>query len=121
MTDLELHRINERAKRVFDHWPTLQEAFGCVDCAYLFRRAVDHVCPICGSQSVMDVAHFFNLARPDEEAEQQPDIALGPQPPAQFGCEKAESPGAVAKAAGNSDEGGDADGEEVEEQGRRRP
>jgi hypothetical protein len=41
-------------------WPTMEEAFGCLDCHFLFRQATEHACPLCGSASVMDVARFIN-------------------------------------------------------------
>jgi len=64
MTDREERLINERVAAAVEHWPTLTEAFGCLDCGFLFRRAkkdgVKHGCPLCTSTSIIDVARHFN-------------------------------------------------------------
>jgi rubrerythrin len=49
-----------RVALAVQQWPTMDEAFGCLDCHFLFRQATNHVCPLCGSASVMDFARFTN-------------------------------------------------------------
>ena len=63
VTDIEEGRLNQRVKLTMAQWPTLKEAMGCVDCGVLFRYAIENRCPKCKSQSVYDVAHFFNFRR----------------------------------------------------------
>jgi hypothetical protein len=67
--------VADRAERLVEarvaaaviHWPTLEQAFGCLDCKFLFRlpdrSAVSlerNHCPLCESTSIIDVAQFFN-------------------------------------------------------------
>lgn len=60
MTDREERLVAARVAVAVMQWPTMEEAFGCLDCHFLFRLAIEHVCPLCGSSSVMDCAVFFN-------------------------------------------------------------
>lgn len=65
----EERQQSERVKDAMKHWPTLTEAFGCMDCQRLFRRAEDHCCPLCGSKSVLSVADYFNKIGADSRQE----------------------------------------------------
>lgn len=106
MTDIEMAQITERVGSHLEHWPTLSEAFGCVDCGYLFRRATDHVCPLCGSGSIFEVAHFFNLTRNQEQ--QLPEVVGSNPTPVAEAAVTADEATAVAQqgsAPGSSKSG----------------
>lgn len=59
--DIREEQIEERVVALTSHWPTLRACFACIDCEHLFRLAADHVCPLCGSGSVMEMTRYFNV------------------------------------------------------------
>lgn len=55
MSEEEL--IEERTEAVLAEWPTLKQAWGCMNCDALFRWPQDGAhCPHCKSESVFDAA-----------------------------------------------------------------
>jgi hypothetical protein len=63
VTDREERLVAARSAMAVQQWPTLTEAFGCMDCLFLFRLAVKDACPLCESASILNVANFFNKRR----------------------------------------------------------
>lgn len=62
MSEDELYAA--RTQVVFEQWPTLIQAWGCVNCNAIFREPTEHGgCPHCASTSVFDVAAALAVER----------------------------------------------------------
>jgi hypothetical protein len=57
VTDTEADLIADRAAKFVAHFPTVNEALGCLDCDYIFRHGSS--CPFCGSRAIWNVADLI--------------------------------------------------------------
>lgn len=55
--------LSERFNSVMQAWPTLDEAWACLDCRALFRKPENARCPACNSEALFDVAAVLNSER----------------------------------------------------------
>ena len=49
-----------RAATALEDWPTLNQAYGCLDCNHLFKNLPNERCPSCASRAIIDVAVILN-------------------------------------------------------------
>jgi rubrerythrin len=59
----EDHLLSQRFTSAMSAWPTLDEAWACLDCRGMFRKPDNARCPMCNSESIFDVASVLNAER----------------------------------------------------------
>ena len=52
--------LSDRFDATMQLWPTLDEAWACLDCRAMFRKPENARCPACSSEAIFDVASAVN-------------------------------------------------------------